>query len=309
MAAPGAAIARSSPGPARLVGFALAVLGILVLVGLLPRFIGLLTTNPLSDVRAYYDAGARLNAGLPLYDLSIDVNASEFYRYPPLLAILFRPIAAFLPYEAAAALWGVGMVVAFGATVWLLGPRRFRTWAAVCALAFPIAWCLAIGQAQVLVTLLLTIASPAAVAVAGQLKVLPALAALYWLGRGEWRALGWFVAWSLGLLALQLVLEPQGTIDFFRITNLSQVGDIDNLSPFGLSPALWAVLASAGFVLTLVLARTRAGWATAVAYSVLVTPRLLAYLLMGLLACLSRPSTEVAEPHDGGSDTSSGTSG
>ena len=52
-----------------------------------------LTTDPLADVHAYYDAGARLNAGLPLYEQPATTNENEFYRYPPLLAILFRPLA------------------------------------------------------------------------------------------------------------------------------------------------------------------------------------------------------------------------
>ena len=63
-----------------------------------------LMTDPLADVHAYYDAGARLNAGLPLYDQPATTNEAEFYRYPPLLAILFRPLAL-LPFEAAAAIW------------------------------------------------------------------------------------------------------------------------------------------------------------------------------------------------------------
>ena len=60
-----------------------------------------LTLDPLADVRAYYDAGARLNAGLPLYAQAVDTDAAGFYRYPPLLAIAFRPLAL-LSYEAAA---------------------------------------------------------------------------------------------------------------------------------------------------------------------------------------------------------------
>ena len=52
-----------------------------------------LTTDPLADVHAYYDAGARLNAGQPLYDQPATTDEADFYRYPPLLAILFRPLA------------------------------------------------------------------------------------------------------------------------------------------------------------------------------------------------------------------------
>ena len=63
-----------------------------------------LTTDPLADVHAYYDAGARLNAGLPLYDQPAGTNDADFYRYPPLLAVAFRPLAM-LPFETAALIW------------------------------------------------------------------------------------------------------------------------------------------------------------------------------------------------------------
>src|SRR5258705_683787 len=111
----GERVRRSEDGRRRVVellGFAFAVLGVLVTIGLIPNFIRLATTDGLSDVHAYYDAATRLNAGLPLYDLSTDVNASEFYRYPPLLAIVFRPLAL-LPFEVAAGLWELAMVALF----------------------------------------------------------------------------------------------------------------------------------------------------------------------------------------------------
>src|SRR5512134_626841 len=56
-----------------------------------------LRMDPLADVHAYYDAGARLNAGLPLYEQPASTDDAAFYRYPPLLAILFRPLAL-LPF-------------------------------------------------------------------------------------------------------------------------------------------------------------------------------------------------------------------
>ena len=46
-----------------------------------------LQTDPLADVHAYYDAGARLNAGQPLYEQPAGTDDPSFYRYPPLLAI------------------------------------------------------------------------------------------------------------------------------------------------------------------------------------------------------------------------------
>src|SRR4026209_2877750 len=68
-----------------------------------------LSTDPLADVHAYYDAGARLNAGLPLYEQPATTNDNEFYRYPPLLAIAFRPLAL-LPFEVAAGIWEAFLV-------------------------------------------------------------------------------------------------------------------------------------------------------------------------------------------------------
>jgi hypothetical protein len=275
-----------------LLGFALAVIGTLVAIGLIPNFVRLATTDGLSDVHAYYDAATRLNAGLPLYDLGTNVNASEFYRYPPLLAILFRPLAR-LPFGVAAAIWEIAMVALFIHTLRVLGLRR-PVLIALGILAFPITWSLLLGQAQVAVTWMLSIATPWSVALAGQLKIFPALAALYWIGRRDWASLGRFAAWTVGLVALQVVLEPAGSLAFLGITNLDQVGQIDNLSPYGISPLLWAGLAVVGAVTTLVLARSRFGWAAAVAYSVLVTPRLLFYLLMALLACTRRNPVEAS---------------
>lgn len=271
----------------RLVLFAAAVLGALIGLNALVLHA---TTDPLADVRAYYDAGARLNAGQPLYDQAADTNDASFYRYPPLLAIAFRPLAL-LPYPIAAGIWEAFLVATFVLTLRRLGFRQ-RTWLAVGMLGLPIAWSLAIGQAQVLVTALLVVATPGAVALAAHIKLLPALAVLYWLGRRDWTSLGRFVAWAAGLGVVQLILEPAGTLAFLGFPSLTQVGQVNNLSPYAISPLLWAALVAAGAVVTLRLAPTRFGWAAAVAFSVLATPRLLSYQLSTLLAALRRPDED-----------------
>lgn len=283
----------ATPARARLVAllwFALAVVGALAGVYL---FWLHATTDPLADVRAYYDAGARLNAGLPLYPAGADPNAAEFYRYPPLLAIAFRPLAL-LPFDVAAGIWEGLALAAFALTLWRLGIRRPATWLAVGMLGLPIGWTLAIGQAQAIVTLLLTLGSPWAVALAGHLKLFPTLVGLFWLGRRDWRNLGLLAAWTVGLGVLQLAMEPSNTLAFLGLTNLAQVGDVHNFSPYALSPLLWALLVGTGVAVTLRLARTRWGWSAAVALSVLATPRLLTYMLMTLLACLRRSPSEAA---------------
>ena len=270
---------------ARLGVFTLAVLG--ALAGIVTLFMHL-ASDPLADVRAYYDAGARLNEGLPLYPADADPNAADFYRYPPLLAIAFRPLAL-LPFPAAAAIWEAVVIASLVGTLWRLGLRRRETWLAVGILGLPIAWCVAIGQAQVPVTFLTTLGGPWSIALAANVKLLPALVAAWWIGRRAWRALGVFVAWLAVLVLLQFVLEPQATIDFLGTLTTEQVGEVRNISPYVVSPLLWAGLVVAGVLFTVRLAPTRWGWAAAVALSVVAPPRLLLYMLMTLLAALRPP--------------------
>jgi alpha-1,2-mannosyltransferase len=105
---------------------------------------------PLTDVHAYYEAAARLNAGLPLYDQPFTTNDAHFYRYPPLLAIAFRPLAL-LPFEVAATIWAVVTVVLLGLTIWRVWRGRSAL-VALGLLTLPIGFSLAVGQAQVVVT-------------------------------------------------------------------------------------------------------------------------------------------------------------
>jgi Glycosyltransferase family 87 len=267
---------------------ALAALAIIGGVAGLAAFSFYAVRDTLIDVRVYWDAGARLNAGEPLYP-DIDPNSVSYYRYPPLLAIIFRPLAL-LPFPLAAVIWELVVVATLVLTVRRLGTNRTSTWQALGILGVAIGWAVAIGQAQVVVTWLVAISSPWAIALAGHIKVLPWLVALYWLGRRDWRALALFAAWWAGLALVQLVLEPANTLAYLEQTRWREVGTVENLSPYAASPALWAVLAVAGLVLVLALARTRWGWAAAVAYSVLVVPRLMTYMLMTLLAGLRAPS-------------------
>ncbi len=231
--------------------FALAVVGALVGIGALWMH---LVGDPLADVRAYYDAGTRLNAGLPLYPAVADPNVAEFYRYPPLLAIAFRPLAL-LPFPVAAATWEAVVLASLAATLWWVGLRRRETWLAVGILGLPIAWCVAIGQAQVPLTFLTAIGAPWSIALAANLKLFPALVALWWIGRRSWRALAEFAAWAAGLALLQLVLAPQATLDFLGSLTLEQVGEVRNISPYAASPLLWA-----GLVLVAGIAPCRSGW-------------------------------------------------
>ncbi len=269
----------------RWVLIAASVLGLII--GIDTLFLHL-RLDPLADVRAYYDAGARLNAGLPLYVQPATTDDPGFYRYPPLLAIAFRPLAL-LPYETAALIWEALLIVLFAATLVRLGLRNEWTWIVTGWLAAPIAWSLAIGQAQVAVTFLVALGSPWAIALAGHLKILPVIVAIYWIGRRDWRAVGRFAAWFVGLSVLTFILEPAGTMAFLGFTDLGQVGNVQNRSLYAISPWLWAAFVVGLFGLALRCAPTRAGWALSVAASVLVSPRLLMYQLSSLQAAVRSP--------------------
>jgi Glycosyltransferase family 87 len=275
----------------RAVLFGAAIVG--VLIGINTTILHL-TSDPLADVHAYYAAGARLNAGLPLYQQAATTNDAEFYRYPPLLAIAFRPLAL-LPFEIAAAIWELVVVGSLLATVRVLRPDRNRL-LVFGMLLLPIMWSVTIGQAQVPVTLLVAIGSPWSIALAAHLKIFPALVAVWWLGRRDWASLGWFAAWLTGLVFVQLLLEPAGTLAFPSVFNLGQVGDVRNLSPYAFSPPIWALLTAAAAVAAWRLAPGRWGWAAAVAVAVLASPRLLVYQLMTLVAAVRAPDDAARRP-------------
>src|SRR4029078_13546007 len=106
-----------------LVAFAAAVVGALLGINTLILH---LSSDPLADIHAYYDAGTRLNHGLPLYAQAATTNDAEFYRYPPLLAVVFRQLAV-PPFAAAAAIWETLVLGSLVATIALLRPGR-RGW-------------------------------------------------------------------------------------------------------------------------------------------------------------------------------------
>ena len=288
MTAPAPAPARRAPvRPASRVLFVLAVVG--ALAGLFVFWLHA-TGDPLNDVQAYYWAGSRLNAGLSLYPPDQSVATPLGYPYPPLLAILFRPLAV-LPFDAAAAIWEVVVVASLVVTVWWSGFRRRTTWLALGILALPIGWCVSIGQVQVLLTLLTAIGAPWSIALATNVKLFPALLTLWWIGRRDWRSLALFSATLAGLAVVQLLLAPQASLDYLTAISLHQVGEVQNISPYVVSPLLWGALLVIGAVVVLRLAPSRCGWAAAVIFSVVATPRLLVYMFMTFLAALTTPNT------------------
>ena len=278
---PGMAVLRRG-GAMRWLWIAVAVIWAL---GGIRMFLFHISYDPFADIHIYYDAAARLNAGQPLYPPGARI-------YPPLFSILFRPLAL-MPFEVAAAIWESVLVAALGLTLWRIGIRRPATWWAVLVLSIGIAWTLAIGQVEAIITLLLTVGSPFAVALAGNIKIFPLAVGIYWLARRDWQHLGRLIGWTAGLIVLQLVLDPTDTLAFPGTLGpgqvASEVTSVGNLSPFVISPILWAVVVVIELAIAFRLGRTRWGWAAAVGLAVLAPPRVFSYNLMTLLACLGGP--------------------
>ena len=244
--------------------------------------------DPLADAHAYYEAATRLNNGQPLYPAGIDPNGNQIYLYPPLLAIALRPLAL-LPFEAFAALWELVVVGCFVALVRYLGVRQRRTWIAIGILGVPIGWALTIAQAHVPMTLLLALGQPWSIAIAANLKLTPVLIAIWWLGRRDFQSFFAFVIYTGLLVLAQLLIAGSDTLNFFRAVSWEQIGQVRNISPYAQSPELWIALVLLAALVTLGLARTRWGWAAAVTFATLAPPRLLIYMLTGLLAAVRQP--------------------
>ena len=247
--------------------------------------------DPLADAHAYYEAATRLNHGQPLYPANLDPNLNHIYLYPPLLAQLLRPLAL-LPYEWFALGWELIVIATF---VWLLqhlGVRRQSTWIAIGLLGVPIGWALTIAQAHIPMTLLMAMGQPWSIALAANLKLFPALIALYWLGRRDWESLIAFFVWSALIVAAQIIIDANDTFAFVRAVGFDQTGEpgvLRNFSIYTISPIAWAGALAVAAIAILAAARTRWGWAVAVTVATLAPPRLLTYMLTSLLAGIRQP--------------------
>jgi hypothetical protein len=283
---------------ANLALFALAVLG--AAAGFAVAWMHVLG-DPLADAHAYFDAATRLNEGKALYPAGLDPNHNQIYLYPPLLAQLLRPLAL-LGYGPFSLIWELIVVATF---VWLLqhlGVRNRSTWIAVGLLGVPIGWALTIAQAHIPMTLLMALGQPWSIAVAANLKLFPALIALYWLGRRDWESLLAFLVWSVLIVVAQLLLDFNNTVGFVNAIGLGQVGEpglLRNFSIYTISPIGWVAALFVGCLAILAAARTRWGWAVAVIVATLAPPRLLVYMLSSLLAGVRPPKEAGAEdPND-----------
>jgi hypothetical protein len=171
------------------------------------------------DAAAYYlAAGDLLDGRLPYReDVSgaiVNYAGEGVYRYPPLFAVLFLPMAG-LPFAITALLWCAALAALYTGVVALVareaGPARWPWWLPALVVVGPLTdWTLGFGNASVLLLVALLGAdladrrgrsgiAGALVAGAVFVKLTPLLLLVYYAARGRWTTVQ---ATLLGLAAL-----------------------------------------------------------------------------------------------------------
>ena len=270
------------------------------------------------DAIVYLAGGERLNANHPLYEISpgdrpLDVKP-PFWTVPllspPLVAVLFRPLAA-LPPDAGAYVWWVATIAAIA---WVLiefwRRRPILTSIAVLALVVPITYEIGVGNVNAFLLLGSVLVwrwgtsgrEPQAGAVAAFitiLKVSPVLVCWWLFTQAKWRAVaGGIVAGSVIAAISVLGAGFDAHVRFVEITRDTATIGQSELSlaglakAIGMAPGLANLLPTAALVIGLLgvlLLRSRPDWAytIAVATMVLGSPVVNINSYAMLLGCLA----------------------
>jgi glycosyl transferase family 87 len=256
------------------------------------------------DTSNYYAAAERLNAGHSLYAyspgdreiLSLLFGLPSPYLYPPLIGVLWRPIAAFLPFEPVViAWWATGLVGFLAFLAWLL--RRGGTATAIGCLVLVVplvitAWsgnvstfiCIAIVGAWFLLLRGHDAAAGGIIGFATVLKLSPVFLGWWLLVTRRWNAVA--AALAVGIASLGLSVAGAGIqahFDFLQVSDAAaRAGGIQGsivgiLSAMGTSPDILVLVApvvSVAGVLAVFALREhqRAAWAVAICAGVFASP-------------------------------------
>ena len=269
------------------------------------------------DTSNYYAAGERLNAGHSLYAygpgdrhvLSLLFGLQSPYLYPPLMGVLWRPVAAVLPFEPGIIVWwAAGLIGFLGMLAWLLWRGGKATAIGCLILLVPLvitAWTgnvsTFIGIAIVATWFLLQRghdrAAGAIIGFTTVLKLSPAFLGWWLLVTRRWNALG--AAVVTGLVSLAISIAGAGLAPHFEFLKVSdaaaRAGGIQGsivgiLSSQGVPPDVLVLVAPVVSVVGVIAVfllreRPRAAWAVAIATGVFASPIFNLTNVTVLLAC------------------------
>ena len=214
------------------------------------------------DFRAFYLAGKAVLLGLDPYlnhvgtrpEFYAPINAENYaysaFRYPPLAALLFAPLAL-LPYEVSKVLFSLLMWLLLAGIayqmVWRSGWRLRGEALLFAGVSFPVLAMVERGQIDPLLVALVLVSywlareprrqGPAALllALAGVLKIFPFVVLLEWIVRRRWRLVAYTLVWGLVLFLLpMLLLGPQVYWHFWQRTLPELFGQITAANPIDL---------------------------------------------------------------------------
>jgi len=280
----------------------------------------------LGDAVVYLAGGERLNADHPLYSISPGDRPMEvkppFWTVPllspPLVAVLFRPLAL-LPPDGGAYVWWVASIAAIA---WVLiefwRRRPTLTSVAVLALVVPLTYEIGVGNVNaflLLGTVLIwkwstsgrELRAGAVAAFITLLKVSPVIICWWLFTQAKWRAVVAGIAFGSALIAFSILgAGLDAHLRFIEITRETATVGQSELSLAGLAKAIGVPPSTANILPTAVLAfgllgvlllRSRPAWAfsLAVATMTLGSPVVNINSYAMLLACLA-PAIWPLEP-------------
>ncbi|MHB8400317.1 MAG: glycosyltransferase family 87 protein [Candidatus Limnocylindrales bacterium] len=256
------------------------------------------------DTGNYYAAGERLNAGHSLYAyspgdrhvLALLFGLQSPYLYPPLIGVLWRPVAALLPYEPVITLWWATSLVSFLAFLfWLLKRGGTVTAIGVLILLVPLVETAWSGNVSTFITMGIVLAwfalqrghdrtAGAVVGLTSVLKLTPVFLAWWLLVERRWQAIQ--AAIVIGLISLAVGILGAGLtahLDYLRISDaVARGGGIQGsivgiLTGLGASPDLMPLVAPIVSVIGIVAIfalrrRKRAAWVVAIGTGVFASP-------------------------------------
>ena len=271
------------------------LVGLYLLFGVLGALYLWGSTAPGADHGTYARAAEDLWAGRDPYAQAALYPEDYRYRYPPLLAMVF-PVVGWPP------LW-FGLVAAATAVPMYVAWRQAGPVGLLPVALLVGAWTQQLfnGNAQAFVVALLAIVPFAGVggamglALATMLKLHPALAIVWYVGRGEWRLLAWYLAALAALTAAQLPWLDEFVR--FYLNDPAATVTIPGMSVRVLGTIPWLVIVGIMAIAALALARTRYGWLAATVLQLVALPRVLLVNLALLLAApLPRRDATAARP-------------
>ena len=207
-------------------------IGLVVLAGIGAVLLAVIATaewTHLNDEYAYWQAGARLWAGEPLYDPAAAPNTPYAYWYPPPLAQLLAPITAVVSADVFAVVWTVLLL----GCLWWLGGRNVLV--ALALIAFlPVAVELRVRNAHLMIAVLAVLALRRSWAFwipATALKITPVLGIAYLAAAGRQRDALKVAIVGAAVLAVSVALGPAAWRDFLDVVGARAGTDGGSLFP------------------------------------------------------------------------------